>query len=77
MLVSSGGYDRLIRLGRQPVVVTLPIDRVGTVSFRVPAGEAKALPAAGLGIGALTQTGPLRLPDLGANQELDVGVIAQ
>ena len=77
VLVSSGGYDRLIRLGRQPVVVTLPIDRVGTVSFRVPAGEAKALPPSGLGIGALTQTGPMRLPDLGANQELEVGVIAQ
>ncbi len=77
VLVSSGGYDRLIRLGRQPVVVTLPIDRVGTVSFRVPAGEVKALPPSGLGIGALTQTGPMRLPDLGANQELEVGVIAQ
>ena len=77
VLVSSGGYDRLIRLGRQPVVVTLPIDRVGTVSFRVPAGEAKALPPSGLGIGALTQAGPMRLPDLGANQELEVGVIAQ
>lgn len=77
VLVSSGGYDRLIRIGRQPVVVTLPVDRVGTVTFRVPEREAGTLPPSGLGIGALTQAGPVRLPDLGENQELEVGVVAQ
>ena len=77
VLVSSGGYTRLVRIGRQPVVVTLPIDRVGTVSFRVPAREAGALPASGLGIGAITATGPVRFPDLAEGQELEVGVMAQ
>ncbi len=77
VLVASGGYTRLVRIGRQPVVVTLPIDRVGTVTFRVPAREAGALPASGLGIGAITATGPMRLPDLGEGEELEIGVIAQ
>ncbi len=77
VLVSSGGYSRLVRIGRQPVVVTLPIDRAGTVSFRVPAQEAGALPPSGLGIGALTPTGPVRFPDLARDQELEVGVLAQ
>ncbi len=77
VLVSSGGYSRLVRIGRQPVVVTLPIDRVGTVSFRVPAREVAALPASGLGIGALTSTGPVQLPDLAEGQELEVEVVAQ
>jgi hypothetical protein len=77
VMVSSGGYSRLVRIGRQPVVVTLPIDRVGTVSFRIPAREAGALPASGLGIGAVTATGPVRFPDLAQGQELDVGVVAQ
>ena len=70
--VSSGGYTRLVRLTRQPVVVTLPIDRVGTVSFRVVGAAPDAL-----GIGALTLAGPVRLPDLSADQTLDVGVVAQ
>ncbi len=77
VLVSSGGYARLVRIGRQPVVVTLPIDRVGTVTFQVPARESGALPASGLGIGAITATGPVRLPDLAEGQALDVGVMAQ
>ncbi len=77
VLVSSGGYSRLVRIGRQPVVVTLPIDRVGTVLFRVPPREGGALPATGLGIGAITATGPVRLPDLGQGDQLEVGVIAQ
>lgn len=72
--VSSGGYTRLIRLSRQPVVVTLPIDRVGTVSFRIPANDAGGV---ALDIGALTLTGPMQLPDLSQGQELDVGVVAQ
>lgn len=68
--VSSAGYTRLVPLARQPVVVTLPIGRVGTVSFR------NAGPA-GLGVGALTLTGPVQLPTLAAGQTLDVGVVAQ
>ncbi len=77
VLVSSGGYTRLVRIGRQPVIVTLPIDRVGTVTFQVPAREAGALPASGLGIGAITATGPVRFPDLGQGEALEIGVIAQ
>ena len=68
--VSSGGYTRLVRLSRQPVVVTLPIDRVGTVSFQVAGADP-------VGIGALTVSGPLPLPQLMAGQELDIGVVAQ
>ena len=77
VLVSSGGYSRLVRIGRQPVMVTLPIDRVGTVTFQVPGREAGALPAGGLGIGAITATGPVRFPDLRQGEALEVGVIAQ
>lgn len=72
--VSSGGYSRLVTLSRQPVIVTLPIDRAGTVAFRIPASAAATDT---LAIGALTATGPVRLPDLSHGQELDVGVIAQ
>ena len=68
--VSSGGYTRLVQIARQPVVVTLPIGRVGTVSFR-DAGPAS------VGIGALTLAGPVQLPVLSAGQALDVGVVAQ
>ncbi len=70
--VSSGGYTRVVHLTREPVVVTLPIGRVGTVSFRTVGHAADAL-----GIGALTLSGPVRLPDLSAGQQLDVGVVAQ
>ena len=70
--VSSGGYTRLVQLTRQPVVVTLPISRVGTVSFRVVGHATDAL-----GIGALTLSGPVVLPELSAGQQLDVGVVAQ
>lgn len=72
--VSSGGYSRLVQLSRQPVIVTVPIDRAGTVAFRIPDSGASADT---LGIGAVTATGPVRLPDLAHGQELDVGVIAQ
>lgn len=72
--VSSGGYTRLVRLSRQPVLVTLPIDRVGTVSFRIPANDTGS---EALGIGAFTLTGPMHLPDISQGQELDVGVVAQ
>ena len=68
--VSSAGYTRLVPLTRQPVVVTLPIGRVGTVSFR-GAGPGS------VGVGALTLSGPVQLPALAVGQTLDVGVVAQ
>ena len=71
--VSSGGYGRLVALTRTPTMVMLPIDRVGTISFRT-AGAGSPDP---VGIGMLTLAGPLQLPDLAAGQRLDVGVIAQ
>ncbi len=69
--VSSGGYGRVVTLTRTPTVVTLPIDRVGTISFQVAASPDP------VGIGMLTLAGPLQLPDLAAGQRLDVGVVAQ
>ena len=77
VLVSSAGFSRMVRIGRTPVPVTLPIDRAGTVSFQVAAGEAKMLPDSGLGIGAVTLVGPVPLPHLHAGEQLDVGVVAQ
>ena len=71
--VSSGGYGRLVALTRTPTMVMLPIDRVGTISFRA----AGAGPSDPVGIGMLTLAGPLQLPDLAAGERLDVGVIAQ
>ena len=71
--VSSGGYSRLVSLTRVATLVTLPIDRVGTISFQV----AEAGSPDPVGIGMLTISGPLRLPDLAAGQQLDVGVVAQ
>lgn len=71
--ISTAGYTRVLSLSRTPQVVTLPIDRAGTIAFRV-AGHATA---GAVGIGALTATGPKQLPDLAPGQELDVGVIAQ
>lgn len=68
--VSSGGYTRFILLTRQPLTITLPISRIGAVSFRNANAEM-------IDIGALTLTGPVRLPDLPAGQLMDVGVIAQ
>ncbi len=67
--VSSGGYTRLVALTRHPAVVLLPIARVGTVSFRATGAAAV--------IGALTLTGPVRLPTLEPGQLLQVGVVAQ
>ncbi len=68
--VSAGGYTRLVHLTRQPMIVTLPISRVGTVTFEAAGAES-------VGIGAITLSGPVRLPDLPAGQVLQVGVIAQ
>lgn len=73
--VSSGGYTRLVPLTRQPVIVTLPIGRVGTVSFR--GASPGSISPGGITIGALTLSGPVQLPALAAGQTLDVGVVAQ
>ncbi|MBE7212596.1 MAG: hypothetical protein INR65_16375 [Gluconacetobacter diazotrophicus] len=71
--VSTAGFSRVVPLTRQPVPVVLPIDRVGTVTFQV-ASAAKAGP---VGLGALTVTGPVRLPDMARGDVLSVGVMAQ
>lgn len=70
VVVSSGGYTRMVRLGRAPIVLTLPIARVGTVSFH-------GLDAAPVTIGAVTLDGPMTLPSLSGGQVLNVGVVAQ
>jgi len=67
--VSSGGYSRTVALSTKPVVVTLPINGVGTIAFRTLGGSAQ--------IGMITLPGPVPLPTLPAGQELDVGVVAQ
>ena len=68
--VSASGYTRVVSLARLPVAVTLPIGPVGVVSLR-------NLGTGTVDIGAVTLTGPVRLPDLPAASGLDVGVIAQ
>ncbi len=70
VIVSSGGYTRMVRLGREPVVLTLPIARVGTVSFR-------GVDGAPVTVGAVTLNGPMTLPTLTAGRVLNVGVVAQ
>ncbi len=68
--VATGGYSRVVALGSLPVAVTLPIGPVGTVSLRnLGTGTAD--------IGAVTLTGPVRLPNLSGGTGLEVGVIAQ
>lgn len=68
--VSAGGYTTLVRLGRQPVIVAVPIGPVGEIAFTTP-------DQGGVGIGALTLSGLVRLPDIRPGQVIDVGVIAQ
>jgi len=68
--VSAGGYTRLVRLTREPLTVTLPIGAAGTVTFRATGGDS-------VSIGALTLSGPVRLPALPPGQSLSVGVLAQ
>ncbi len=72
VIVSTAGFSRLVHLGRQPVMVVLPVDRAGIVSFRPGPGIDGTI-----GIGALTAAGPVALPDLARGQTLDVGVIVQ
>jgi hypothetical protein len=68
--VSTGGYTRLVRLTRAPLTLTLPIAAAGTVTFRATDGDP-------VSIGALTLSGPVRLPELQSGQSLSVGVLAQ
>ena len=70
VVVSSGGYTRLVRLTREPVTLTLPIAIAGTITFQSTNGEP-------VSIGALTLSGPVRLPPLPAGQSLSVAVLAQ
>jgi hypothetical protein len=70
--VEADGLTRLVQLTAQPVVLTIPMAQVGTVRFR----PLDARPG-GVGIGAITLTGPVTLPTLAAGQLLEVGVVAQ
>ncbi len=71
--VASGGFTRTVLLSSTPTVLTLPIDHMGVVSFRLLGPS----PPGGLGIGAITLGGPIGLPPLANGQVLEVGVIAQ
>jgi hypothetical protein len=68
--VTAAGYSRLLHLTRLPVTVTLPIGPVGAVAFSNAGGDA-------VGIGAITLSGPVRLPDLPAGAVMRVGVVSQ
>ncbi len=68
--VSAAGYTRIVQLGRQPTTLTLPIDTAGTVTFRSMSDD-------GMGIGALTLSGLLGLPELAAGQQIRLGLVAQ
>ncbi|MCQ8277928.1 hypothetical protein NFI95_05650 [Acetobacteraceae bacterium KSS8] len=70
VLVQTAGFSQLVRLGREPVVVTLPIDRAGTIRFSTSAAEP-------VQIGAITIQGPIRLPEIASRQALDVGVAVE
>jgi hypothetical protein len=70
VVVSSGGYTRLVRLTRAPVTLTLPIAIAGTITFQSTNGDP-------VSIGALTLSGPVRLPSLQSGQSLSVAVLAQ
>ncbi len=74
--VDANGLTQVVHLATQPIVLTVPMAQVGSLRFRLlGAAPGGALP--GVGIGAITLTGPLALPTLQAGQELDVGVVAQ
>ena len=70
--VDANGLTQTVHLAMQPIVLTVPMAQVGSLRFRL----LDARPG-GVGIGAITLTGPLALPTLQAGQELDVGVVAQ
>ncbi len=71
--VDANGLERIIHLTAQPMLLTIPMDHVGNVTFRL---VSPALPS-GVGIGAITLTGPQALPTLAGGQILQVGVVAQ
>jgi hypothetical protein len=70
VVVSSGGYTRLVRLTREPTTLTLPIAAAGTITFQSTAGDP-------VSIGALTLSGPVRLPSLPSGQSISVAVLVQ
>ncbi len=74
--VDANGLSQIVRLSAQPIVLTVPMAEVGSLRFRL-LGASPGAAAGGVGIGAITLTGPLALPTLQDGQELDVGVIAQ
>jgi len=68
--VSAAGYTRIVHIGRQPTTLTLPIGPAGMVTFRSTSADA-------VGIGALTLSGLVNLPELAAGQQIKLGLIAQ
>ena len=74
--VDANGLTQVVRLATQPIVLTVPMAQVGSLRFRLLGNPPGGAPP-GVGIGAITLTGPLALPTLRAGQELDVGVVAQ
>ena len=70
VILSTGGYAVTVHLTRAPVSLALPITAVGEVTFRTAGPDP-------VGIGALSLSGPVRLPDLAPGQVLSVGVVVQ
>ena len=77
--VDANGLKRVIHLTPEPVVLTIPMAQVGSVTFRLVSGPplAGGTAPSGVGIGAITLTGPQPLPTLAGGQLLQVGVVAQ
>lgn len=70
VILSTGGYAVTVHLTRTPLSLALPVTSVGEVVFRTAGPDT-------VGIGALSLSGPVRLPDLAPGQVLSVGVVAQ
>ncbi len=75
--VDANGLTQVVHLATQPIVLTVPMAQVGSLRFRLLGTSGGGARPGGVGIGAITRTGPLALPTLQAGQELDVGVVAQ
>ncbi len=71
--VNANGLSRIVHLTAQPVVLTIPMAQVGSVSFRLLGGA----PPGGVGVVAVTLVGPVMLPTLAAGDTLEVGIVAQ
>lgn len=71
--VDADGLERIIHLTPEPTVLSIPMARVGNLTFRLIGGA----PPAGVGIGAITLTGPQALPTLADGKLLQVGIVAQ